>query len=463
MALFEPNPNKEKKMCNKCGRAMDLINFYRSNNLERFPNGGYVDECKKCFTMHINNFEVNTFIGLLEILDMPYIEAEWNVILQRHASPEKIHQLKSTTILGRYVSKMRLEQFKHYRFADGPSIAEAKRAELQQKHDIAETRRKAREALLSEAFKEQLTEEDIMNLTDEELESLYEKEISLKEAQGGFAHDLYNPETYMLPEDSLTNDDRIHLSLKWGKLYKPQEWIQLEKFFAEMMDAFDIQTPSHIDYLKMICKTSLKMNSAIDCGDLEGFNKLSKVYDNLMKSSNFTAAQNKASSGEFVDSVGELVYHYEENHGFVPEFHLDEPKDIVDITLKDFKDYTYRLVTEERGLGDMIESSLAKMMEMQQQEEDELDENDDFLAIDEAEILDDAGSSLFDFDEDEEVSGAEISEYMDSEFIEPEVSRPLQIEKAPPAPSDLDKLLNKVKIKEDDEEDGITRSAEYDF
>jgi len=34
---------------------------------------------------------------------------------------------------------------------------------------------------------------------------------------------------------------------------------------------------------------------------------MSKVYDSLMKSGKFTAAQNKAEKGEFVDSVGELV------------------------------------------------------------------------------------------------------------------------------------------------------------
>jgi hypothetical protein len=42
-------------------------------------------------------------------------------------------------------------------------------------------------------------------------------------------------------------------------------------------------------------------------GDVEGFQKMSKVYDSLMKSGNFTAAQNKADNGEFVDSVGELI------------------------------------------------------------------------------------------------------------------------------------------------------------
>jgi hypothetical protein len=42
-------------------------------------------------------------------------------------------------------------------------------------------------------------------------------------------------------------------------------------------------------------------------GDVEGFQKMQKAYDSLMKSGKFTAAQNKAEQGEFVDSVGELI------------------------------------------------------------------------------------------------------------------------------------------------------------
>jgi hypothetical protein len=34
---------------------------------------------------------------------------------------------------------------------------------------------------------------------------------------------------------------------------------------------------------------------------------MSKTYDMLMKSGNFTAVQNKSAQGEFVDSIGEIV------------------------------------------------------------------------------------------------------------------------------------------------------------
>jgi hypothetical protein len=36
-------------------------------------------------------------------------------------------------------------------------------------------------------------------------------------------------------EDDLTEEDKIYLSIKWGKTYKPYEWVQLEKYYQEMM------------------------------------------------------------------------------------------------------------------------------------------------------------------------------------------------------------------------------------
>jgi hypothetical protein len=58
----------------------------------------------------------------------------------------------------------------------------------------------------------------------------------------------------------LTDEDRLYLRLKWGKAYKPDEWIELEKLYNEMMESYDIQTAGHKDTLKLICKTSLKAN-----------------------------------------------------------------------------------------------------------------------------------------------------------------------------------------------------------
>lgn len=150
------------------------------------------------------------------------------------------------------------------------------------------------------------------------------------------------------------------LRVKWGKTYKPDEWIQLEKLYNEMMESYDIQSAGHIDTLKMICKTSLKANQLLDIGDVDGAQKMVKMYDMLMKSGKFTAAQNKTDSGNVVDSISELVALCEKD-GFFPRYYTDGPKDKVDRTLQDLQNYTRQLVTEEMNLGSLIDSAVKQI------------------------------------------------------------------------------------------------------
>ena len=148
--------------------------------------------------------------------------------------------------------------------------------------------------------------------------------------------------------------------MKWGRLYKPAEWIELEKMYNEMMDSFDIQDADTKNTLILLCKTTLKANQSLDAGDIEGFQKLSKVQESLRKSAKFTAAQNKEKKDDFIDCVGELVALCEKE-GFIPRFATDIPQDKVDITLKDMQNYTKKLVTQDLGFGQQIEDALKKI------------------------------------------------------------------------------------------------------
>ena len=42
-----------------------------------------MDLCKKCLTMHIDNFNPDTFLWILQDMDLPYIPEEWNVLRDR--------------------------------------------------------------------------------------------------------------------------------------------------------------------------------------------------------------------------------------------------------------------------------------------------------------------------------------------------------------------------------------------
>lgn len=126
----------------------------------------------------------------------------------------------------------------------------------------------------------------------------------------------------------------------------------------------------------------MKIKILYDCGDMDGYQKLSRVYDSLRKSAKFTAAQNKDLKGDYVDSVGELVAMCEKE-GFIPRYCTDIPQDKVDATLQDMNKYVYKLVTQDLGFGQQIEDALKKIQIQKEMEEaeEELDDIEDVVQL----------------------------------------------------------------------------------
>lgn len=344
----------ETYYCEKCNRTMNASEFYGSNNLEKYPTGK-LNQCKKCITMHVDNWNPDTYLWILQEADVPYVPKEWQSLMMKYATNPS--EVTGTTILGRYLSKMKLKQYKDTRWKDTERLQELEDAKLEQT-----MKRQGYDAVQIMEAKEKGR---VFTMPDKPLEEpVYEDNIAAPQEdyfaqQNGSEEDL-----------DLTEEDRTYLRLKWGKTYKPEEWVKLEQLYEEMMASYDIQGAGHKDTLKLICKTSLKANQLIDIGDIEGFQKMSKVYDSLMKSGKFTAAQNKSeSSGEF-DSISELVEMCE-REGFIPRYYTEGPMDKVDETLNDLKNYTHTLVTEEMNLGNLIEAAVKNMVDQENREEDE--------------------------------------------------------------------------------------------
>ncbi len=344
---------KEKKTryCQKCNRTKDESNFYGSNNLEKYPEGK-LNLCKECLTMHVDNWNPDTYLWILEECDVPYVAEEWNKLLASYAKDKT--SVTGMTIIGRYLSKMKLKQFKDYRWKDSGFLQEvannkmenAMKAQGYDAQEIAEAIAKATIPLPEQPIP------DDENYLDNhgyktEVPNYFDQLNGIKEEDTTF-------------DDSLTDEDKLYLRMKWGKTYRPEEWVQLEKLYTDMVESYDIQSAGHIDTLKMVCKTSLKANQLLDMGDVEGAQKMVKMYDMLMKSGKFTAAQNKAEKGEFVDSFSELFAICEKD-GFVPRYYTDGPQDKVDRTIQDLQKYTRSLVTEEMNLGNLIEQAVKQI------------------------------------------------------------------------------------------------------
>ena len=388
---------KKQYYCKKCNRTMGDDQFYGSNNLEKYPEGK-LDSCKKCITMHVDNWNPETYVWIMKECDVPYVPDEWSKLMATYAKdPSKTTGM---TILGRYLSKMKLKQYKEYRYEHTDFLQQLADSKMEQTmkrqgYDAAEIAM-----------------------------AIEQNKIAVPE--GGFvepSYDFFEPEDYFAQQsgatnddfdDDLTEEDKTYLRLKWGKAYKPEEWVKLEQLYEEMMASYDVQGAGHIDTLKLVCKTSLKANQLIDMGDVEGFQKMSKVYDSLMKSGKFTAAQNKAEDGEEINAIGELVAICE-REGFIPKYYTDGPQDKADRVIEDLQKYTYDLVSNETNLDTMIDSAVRQMEEEQERiqnaaiaGENSEDEEDKMFDYDNTELTDSDFEDIADFiakeiEEDEEL------------------------------------------------------------
>lgn len=368
--------------CEKCRKTMSAEQFYRSRNTEKYPNNGLMNECKKCLTMHVDNWNPDTYLWILEDIDVPYIPEEWNKLMATYCAPGK--KVTGTTILGRYLAKMQLTQWNKYRWKDNEFLQELNNKKIEeamkrQGYDAAE---------IAQAIERGGTYVEAP------------PPPPASETNSGYATYQSFPEEEELSDlgMELTDEDKIYLRLKWGKSYKPEEWIALEKLYNDMMDSYDIQSAGHIDTLKMVCKTSMKANQLLDMGDVDGAQKMIKMYDSLMKSGKFTAAQNKAEKGEYVDCISSLVAMCEAD-GFIPRYYTDGPQDKVDRTLQDLQTYTRTLIMEESNLGVLIEKAVKDIQEQKEKEAIlDADAASDDEAL-EAELFDnDAESVLSDMD-----------------------------------------------------------------
>lgn len=167
-----------------------------------------------------------------------------------------------------------------------------------------------------------------------------------------------------------------------------------------------------------------------------------KMYDGLMKAGKFTAAQNKAENGEFVDSISELVAICEKD-GFIPRYYTEGPQDKIDRVIQDMQEYTHTLITEEMHLGGLIERAV-KQIESDR-EKDNIDDSDE---ENEEEALE---KELFDTEE-EELSDDDFEDFEEfKEEQKKETAAAINEAEDNPVDDFFSSLLDEF-----DEEDGVS-------
>jgi len=352
-------PTFGRKTCSKCGRSLKETDFFKMKTGER------CDLCKDCLTQYIDNRNPETFLWILEMFDVPYFEKKWiQITNERYLKDPAKFGPKS--VIGTYLRTMNMVQYADYTFADSDHLKEPeekKESDQQEEEDYEQK-------LLAQLEAGEITQGQYDTLTHTNTEGM-----SYGEGLQFVDMDAAEPSTpqeqtpqYQISAtywtDQLTEEDINYLILKWGMVYTPEQWIKMETMYSKYAQEYELNVDRE-EVLKKMCKTSLKMDECLDVGDLTGYKNLAGVFDQLRKGGKFTEAQNKEDRQQVLSSIGELVQLCEQEGGIIPnlpQFDPDQyPQDKIDFTIKDLKAYNYALVSEELGLGDLIESYIEKL------------------------------------------------------------------------------------------------------
>lgn len=342
----------ERVICDKCGKEKPIKDFFK------YKDGTCCELCKVCLTTHVDNTDPSTFLWILEKFDVPFIEPVWtkkcNDQIKKHG------KLGPASILGLYLRDMQMKQYKDYSYKDTDALKYA--ADKKHADEAARRQEKAQNAAYIQELTERYERGEISKAEFDTLnpENFTETDIPAK-LEG------INPITIDESDivDKLSQDELQYLAVKWGSNYRPSEWVRMEEIYSRYENEYELNTDRELT-LRLICKTQLKMDQALDTDNMNDVKSLSGTLDTLRKSAKFTEAQNKEEQNtRYLDSIGELVAFCEREGGIIDQLpDPDEyPQDKIDITIKDLQSYTYNLAVRELGLGDLIESYIKKLEE----------------------------------------------------------------------------------------------------
>lgn len=93
--------------CNNCKKLLNDDNFYKHHK---------IGICKKCLRTIIDPYEPNTFLWLLEKVNVPYVESEWSAM--RNRVIKRLNNDGGVEIFGKYLSLMNLFDWRNCHWED---------------------------------------------------------------------------------------------------------------------------------------------------------------------------------------------------------------------------------------------------------------------------------------------------------------------------------------------------------
>lgn len=363
----------EKQVCEKCGRSKTVDAFFS------YKDGTKDTICKQCLLEHVDNGDESTFMWILERYDVPFVRRKW----VRESNREYIKnpgQFGPMSVMGKYLRTMKMQQFISCGFADSDELNKDTTPPTDEEQELE--------------LKKQLTDGTISQAQYDTLSSTTASES--RDGQRQLYVSAADRERAM--QASLTPEDRLYLMTKWGTAYSAVELIRMEDMYRRYEAEYEMNVDRE-ETLKKLCRTSVKMDAALDSDNTLDYKSLSQVFDSLRKTGRFTEQQNKEDRTDVVDSVGQLVLLCERDGGIIDQFPdpEDYPQDKIDLTISNFKQYSVDLLRNEPNVAGLIETYITKLEQAKEKTERYIEtgtmavpgEDDEIKGEDEDEVLTD--------------------------------------------------------------------------
>lgn len=135
---------------------------------------------------------------------------------------------------------------------------------------------------------------------------------------------------------------------KWGSGYTNLEYIKLEEFYIQMCETHEIVTPQHKMLLKQLCKLNIQLDKLLSQGDFNSYSKLSKTYDDILRSAGFRPIDRKSGDEASGLRTFSQIFQEIEKDGFIKPAPVEESQEIIDKTILYMQNYTRKLFNMEQ-------------------------------------------------------------------------------------------------------------------
>lgn len=276
------NEPKPKRKCNNCKKEKTITNFYQSSSI---MFDGYAPLCKTCIKEMVNYDDINTVYGVLQALDMPFVQYIWDSCEDR--KQEKELQGKIYDLIGNYIRQ--INSLPNYK---------------------------------GMGWKNSEFQEDI----DKRKQEKVDKRNKENNINAQVTREMYD---------------------RWGENYTKKQLIDLEKFYNDMKMTHTIVTPQHVKALIMLCKMQLKLDIFLENDDMASFSKLHEQYQKLLTSSGLRPIDKVG--GDEATGMRSFSHIFEEveKNGFIEPRQIEERQDIVDRTIMYILNYTKKIVGQQ--------------------------------------------------------------------------------------------------------------------